>query len=290
MTRIIHHSKRGRDPLYDEVDDGLDNFEGWDFDERGRMIKLPDSVRSQKGGGQGQSWWDKNATSGNSWHSSGGGKVYKSCTHTGDKVVFEVTHKDGTKKQLFASSGTGLNEYSGKWGLIIDLASNLRSPNEISFIKPGTSPKFDALKKYELKYKSVPSEVLKLDWADMSTPKCGLDFWIKLWDLMPEKTVIACMGGHGRTGTCLGALIIATGVDYYSAVETVRNEHCDKAIETTSQEVYLHELYMEVIKRRIKLIEGKKEFEKELVDLDEDLAYALKHPPKGGRKGNGFTG
>lgn len=229
-------------------------------------IQIPSTIKhgtqqtavSHYGYGSGGGTWG-------GWTGGSDKKTYASCTHTGDKVIYESDNK-----QLYISSGTGLDEFSGKWKLIIDLANNIRYGDIFGFVREKSHKKFTELRKYTFQPAKVASDVLDLAWPDMAAPPCSLDFWIKLWDLLPESTVIACFGGHGRSGTCAAALMIASGVDYYAAVDIIRTKHCDKAIETLPQEKYLHGIYMEMLKRNIK----NETDEKLLTDLKEDLAYA----------------
>lgn len=201
---------------------------------------------------------------------------YKSCSHPGDKVIF-----DFEGKQLFGSNNSSIDEWSGKWDLIIDLAGVVNVPNVVPFISAAAPKRFRALDKLVGKEKELPSEVLRLYWNDMGIPPVGLNFWRALWAELPAKTVIACMGGHGRTGSCLAAFMISCGVDYYSAVETVRTEHCKKAIETVSQERYLHELYVQVMEEELDACEKDPEnFKARIVDLKEDIAYAVANKPQ----------
>lgn len=231
------------------------------------VLNLPGSIKSGTPTGA-TSHYSGSGTTG--WQGTTG-SGYVSHYHVGDKIIFE---HDG--KKLYAASGSGLDEFSGKWDLIIDLAHNVRFGDKHGFVKERSEKKFDALRKYTYEAKKVKSEVLQLDWNDGGVPPAGLDFWIKLWSMLPEKTVMACVGGHGRTGTCLASLMIASGQhDYYAAVDLVRNEHCKKAIETISQEKYLHTLYMDMLKRNIEHETDEKRKE----DLVEDLKYAEAYVP-----------
>ena len=47
---------------------------------------------------------------------------------------------------------------------------------------------------------------------------------------------IACMGGHGRTGTFLAAVMIREGWATTDAIEYIRGGYCNKAIESFEQE------------------------------------------------------
>lgn len=245
--------------------------------ENKKMIKLPGLIKEGKkygsvnnhtspSGGQGSFY---NGTG--SWSSGVGSYQKQWCKHEGNKVVFE---SDG--KQLFAAAGRDLNEFSGKWDLIIDLASNIRPAT--SFVKRGHSNRFDILGKFQYKPGEVKSEVLSLDWNDMGAPPVSLDFWLTLWNMLPAKTVVACVGGHGRTGTCLASLMIASGVDYYSAVQTVRNDHCDSAIESLTQEKYLHGIYLDRLARELATATEKGE-KGDITDISEDIKYAASHIP-----------
>lgn len=230
------------------------------------MINLPKSVKTgQKeytyyGNGQGYGY-------------GSGGTVWKSCSHPGDKVVYE-SHG----KKLYASNTHSLDEFSGKWELIIDLANVVTKPTGFGFVKGGNPERFNDLRQFTFRPNTVKSELLQLDWPDMGAPPATLDFWKRLWELLPEKTVVCCFGGHGRTGTCLASLLIADGIDYYSAIETIRNDHCDKAIESLTQTRYLHALYLDYLKSAIQdaVTANDPATVKELI---EDLKYAEGHVP-----------
>lgn len=258
-------------------------------------LKMPDTVRDRtkqksNGGHQYPMW---GSFSGNNYS---GGSVHwsqtPSCVHDGSKALFEYTI-GGVKKTLYASSTNGLDERQNppKWGLIIDLAQAVRwpaPPRPSTFIKPRSTARFKELTEFctdavEGQDQAPTSEVLHLDWPDMGIPPVTLDFWIRLWEMLPEHTVICCMGGHGRTGTALAALLIASGVTYYDAIDMVRKDHCKKAIETESQEKYLHRIYIDYLTDQQKA--GK--------DVTEALKYAKENPPNrfsSPRKDNGHQG
>ncbi len=86
-------------------------------------------------------------------------------------------------------------------------------------------------------------DVIRLDWPDMSAPvHVGVRWWLRLLELLPAHTCVCCMGGHGRTGTALAALLVASGMDAETAIKTVRDGHCRRAIETAGQEAYIKRL------------------------------------------------
>lgn len=263
--------------------------DGWLDVYRGakKVINLPESIKN------GTAWGSSGASSQSSWstqswgHGSGyHGSSYKACEHLGDKVIFEL---DG--KKIYASNSHSIDEWSGKWNLIIDLAGVVQIPNTVVFVSNTAPERFRKLSKFTLKEKELPSEILRLHWTDMGVPPVGLQFWRELWSMLPEKTVVACFGGHGRTGTCLAAMMITNGVDYYSAVETVRTDHCSKAIETYGQEVYLHKLWVEVLEGQLSFEQSQEKPDEKLIkDIMEDISYALANKPSIGNEVKKSTG
>jgi protein-tyrosine phosphatase len=271
------------DPSMDEIQNYLEA----EMLEESMATQLPMLVKKGSkaaGGWQGganvpqsnNQWPNGYSYSGNSGYISG-----PTCDHTGSKVVFE--HEG---KALYASSWQGLKEYSDQWNLIIDLAGNVRPKSDTSskFVRSlSTVPKALLEKLESFVPKPEPqvmtAQLLSLDWTDMGIPPVELDFWQHLWEALPAKTVIACHGGHGRTGTALCALMITAGVeDYWGAIEHVRKEHCKKAVESLKQEQYLHELYVDKLRfeHALAVYEGR---EADVADLAADIEAALADVP-----------
>lgn len=258
----------GSDTLPDIEDDMIDL--PMVVQEGGKAIAQPGTSQGSTGGtmaGSGTS-----AYGGNVWQGYQGGTVYKACEHPGHKVLFE---NEG--KQLFAANSHTINEFSGAWNLIIDLAGVVRVKWD-PFVDKDAPKKYQELLQHVIGHASVKSEVLRLHWNDMQAPPCKPEFWKRLWELLPEKTCIVCYGGHGRTGSCLAALMITAGYDYYTAVETVRADHCSKAIETLPQELYLHTLYTMLLTEKLEAA-VKADDQKEAKDISEDLLYTNTHKP-----------
>lgn len=144
--------------------------------------------------------------------------------------------------------------------LVIDLASSYsngaKSPKSaLSFIGFNTDDDLKAL--FPPPPPPLKPKRLALDWPDMQAPDIdiiGVDFWRLIWSIMPiapegvpaseaPHTIICCMGGHGRTGTCMAALLISNaGYSMANAINFVRYNHCLRAVETTSQIDYLRSL------------------------------------------------
>lgn len=81
-----------------------------------------------------------------------------------------------------------------------------------------------------------------LPWRDMSAPTLPQLKELVLWmdELINEnvKIEIACIGGHGRTGTLVAALLLHRHPDKLKAshaIDFVRDIYCDWAIESQSQ-------------------------------------------------------
>jgi hypothetical protein len=88
-----------------------------------------------------------------------------------------------------------------------------------------------------------PVDQINFDMRDGSAPwEFALEFWQELIRKYKGKRILVyCIGGHGRTGTVLGAFLAAAGCE--KVIDMVRKYHCEDAIETKTQEQYLD--YME---------------------------------------------
>lgn len=83
---------------------------------------------------------------------------------------------------------------------------------------------------------------IRMEWPDMGTPKVTKAQWEALArTLRRRKTYVACLGGHGRTGTALAILATLMGAvpKDQDPVAWVRSVYCDKAVETTGQGHYV---------------------------------------------------
>lgn len=155
------------------------------------------------------------------------------CDHTGQKL--SITLSDG--KRLYGAQAYHIKE-TAHLELIVDCAGLLKPRPK--FVAKATAPRFRSLDT------STYPDVVTLAWPDMTAPThVGYRFWERLRDLLPQDTAVCCMGGHGRTGTALAALLVADGEDPEVAIKRVRKEHCPRAIETIQQEQYIKGLAKE---------------------------------------------
>jgi protein-tyrosine phosphatase len=54
-----------------------------------------------------------------------------------------------------------------------------------------------------------------------------------------RRVEVGCIAGHGRTGTVLACMAIVAGVPAERAIEWVRDNYCEKAVETGPQERWI---------------------------------------------------
>jgi len=93
--------------------------------------------------------------------------------------------------------------------------------------------------------------------TDMSTPKDAAEFklmisWLGEQIMVHKKSVhIGCIGGHGRTGMVLAALVKDMSGEE-DAITYVRKNYCDKVVETTAQVKWLNTHF------GIKVVDGSK--------------------------------
>lgn len=160
-----------------------------------------------------------------------GGKVWnaKACDHKGLKPVFKINGCD-----VYAVASHGFDDDTDG-DLILDCAGFGPRP----LILP---PGLESLRKHWI----PAANTIYLPWPDGSVPPVTFGFWRDLAKRLPKKgsLVVTCWGAHGRTGTAIAALLLATrpSLSARAAMALVRKRHCDQAIETAVQEDYLDEM------------------------------------------------
>ena len=92
-------------------------------------------------------------------------------------------------------------------------------------------------------YPWTPGHEVNFLIPDMKAPASPTDFaklveWVALMVSTGSKVHCGCIGGHGRTGTMLSALVcVMTGEK--DAIKYVRREYCPKAVESEAQVNFL---------------------------------------------------
>lgn len=87
----------------------------------------------------------------------------------------------------------------------------------------------------------IDPRVLRIDWADRKAPLLKPEFWPALVASMEGTAVIACQGGHGRSGTGAVCMMMVMNPEYSpaDAIIHLRAIHCARAIESKEQHEYI---------------------------------------------------
>ena len=100
--------------------------------------------------------------------------------------------------------------------------------------------KFMAKFPFQMEWEPVPE--IDFEMPDGSAPfELTIDFWQELIKRYKNKRILVyCHGGHGRTGTVIAAMMAAAGCNNSEAM--CRKYHCEEAIETETQVLYIEEI------------------------------------------------
>lgn len=152
--------------------------------------------------------------------------VYVSC-HEGNVFCFE----DKASGVNVYGGGATREAYPTKEMLVLDLCGRFRPEIEANFPLPA------CLESHKW---------LRISWEDMGTPSLSLDSWeqiIKIIRAEKRDVLVACQGGHGRTGTALSILAGLMGaLPKEDIVNTLRGIYCEKIVETCGQIKYIEEM------------------------------------------------
>lgn len=104
-----------------------------------------------------------------------------------------------------------------------------------------------SIKKSEKAYPWVPGESFLYPITDMNPPSDADSFkqlieWLAVQLSANKKVHVGCIGGHGRTGTVFAALV-AVLMGKKDAIQYVRDNYCQKAVESQSQIAFLMKHY-----------------------------------------------
>ena len=102
------------------------------------------------------------------------------------------------------------------------------------------------------KYERPPMVEVLLDWPDMGVPVLPGAFWADLALYLKEngkRALVFCAGGHGRTGTAVACLMVAScAMSAREAIVWIRKNYCVNAVETLEQEKYVAEVAKQLAK------------------------------------------
>lgn len=168
--------------------------------------------------------------------------TYKECHKGNTLLLTSVNGKGGLYAGGF-TRGVDINGY-----YVIDLTGNrykARKDEIEVYDKPSLSAFTTVLSVEDAVME--PKGWLSLPIEDMKAPEYSIKVWAALAeDIVKlinqgEKVVIACLGGHGRTGVACAILgyILAPKQVGDNPVEWIRKVHCDEAVETIPQVDYV---------------------------------------------------
>jgi hypothetical protein len=85
---------------------------------------------------------------------------------------------------------------------------------------------------------------VSLDWPDFGVPSDAVvaDTEIRAAfsrAQLGQRVEVACVGGHGRTGTVLACMAVLAGVPAAEAVEWVRAQYCGRAVQEPAQQYWV---------------------------------------------------
>ena len=132
------------------------------------------------------------------------------CSHTEDTVIFP----DGTRVLASGWLHRKKGEPTPDFGLYLDPQWTPTWPN------------------------------VMLDWPDFGVPRdqATADEQIRAAFLRAragERVEVACIGGHGRTGTVLACMAILAGVPAVEAVSWIRAAYCPRAVQEPAQQYWI---------------------------------------------------
>jgi Swiss Army Knife protein, DSP-PTPase phosphatase domain len=132
------------------------------------------------------------------------------CQHTEDPVTFP----DGTR--VLASG----------W---LERRSDAPAPDFGLYLDPSWAPWWPAV---------------ALEWPDFSVPADAEVADAEIRSAFArarrgERVEVACVGGHGRTGTVLACMAVLAGVPGPEAVEWVRAHYCRRAVQEPAQQYWV---------------------------------------------------
>lgn len=150
--------------------------------------------------------------------------MIKKCFHT-PKKIFTIDDVD-----YYAADRDGVGKFNG------DVIINLTPFPNIPVLFPEIK-----------KYYSIPYEEIMIPWPDLGLPKMHISFWGDIHKIIKYKkwkvVCVHCEHGHGRTGTALSCILVATrGIPATDAIDTIRYYHCCEAVETLEQCNYIAEV------------------------------------------------
>lgn len=166
------------------------------------------------------------------WYGGGTGTAYVSCSHKPFKML------DGGTWSVWGGTRSSVQDKCGTFDVLLNCS-------QMPVYKEHEFPQGWG---WVEKWRGKPLEV-NFNWPDQGVVGLPAGFWLELRDEFERsksRVLAFCVGGHGRTGTCLAALMIACGYGAKESMKLIRAAYCKKAVETMVQERWLGELEKEM--------------------------------------------
>lgn len=184
--------------------------------------------------------WERAALGGSQHHF--GGRSTEPCHREGDPFCYLFGDDTGRPKITLGGASQGGSGISKS--LDVDLLLDLKA--SANSFTPARGPGFGGDMEWANAHWPRTGAKMCILWADGGAPPMDGQFFVDLIDWFEKSlveqgrdeghVVFSCIGGHGRTGTALAAVLI--GVLNWSAEEAicyVREKYCDRTIETSAQ-------------------------------------------------------
>jgi protein-tyrosine phosphatase len=104
-------------------------------------------------------------------------------------------------------------------------------------------------------FKEPRIDEIVINWPDYGVIDVSREFFETIWKAIKQQNkknvVVFCVGGHGRTGTCVGCLMtVINGIHGGQAIKQVRDGYCSHAIETKEQETMVRRMTKRTIEKK----------------------------------------
>ena len=172
------------------------------------------------------------------YRGTGSKSLSQFCKHDPISPIFETK-----TVKLFIADAIGARMFKEKFDFVLDCGDIFRNTYTATPtpILAGDPELAKALSHHSIRSSVVDTRILQIDWDDREAPDLSPEFWGELAGMLKGRVMIACQGGHGRSGTALTSLMMVLNPEYSpkDAITHLRAIHCPRAIESADQHQYL---------------------------------------------------
>lgn len=182
----------------------------------------------------------------------GGSGAYASkCSHSGNVLVFDVPIGNGKSRLRVYGGGSSRKADPFEMDLFVDLAGGRLAEELWTF--PAWAKRSRELQTTEVANMYIPDRYAPAYTAAMWQAFVN-DIKLRAESLGRDYDVlVACVGGHGRTGLALCCIGIELGVldPVQDPIKKLRDHYCKEAVESNEQFVYLESEYGVVTEEKV---------------------------------------